>query len=84
MPTPMLLRSSCASSSPAWPLVVISPSIFRHPAAPTLVQASLTDKAAVARAMVGIDVVIHLAATPDDLGAFDAPGGIMESNVHGS
>ena len=28
-------------------------------------------------------MVIHLAATPDDLTAFDAPGGIMESNVLG-
>ena len=28
-------------------------------------------------------MVIHLAATPDDLTPFDAPGGIMESNVLG-
>ena len=47
------------------------------------VQAELTDQAALARAMEGIDVVIHLAATPDDLAPFDAPGGIMEANVLG-
>ena len=36
-----------------------------------------------AHAMEGIDVVLNLAATPDDLGEFDAPGGIMHSNVLG-
>jgi nucleoside-diphosphate-sugar epimerase len=47
------------------------------------VQAELRDKVALARAMEGMDVVIHLAATPDDLTAFDAPGGIADSNIMG-
>ena len=43
------------------------------------VQAEITDAAALAAAMESIDVVIHLAATPDDLATFDEPGGIMVS-----
>ena len=47
------------------------------------VLAEITDAAALAGAMESIDVVIHLAATPDDLATFDEPGGIMESNILG-
>ena len=43
----------------------------------------ITDAELLAKAMNGIDVVIHLAATPDDLAPFDGPGGIMENNVLG-
>ena len=45
---------------------------------------AITDAELLARAMDGIDVVIHLAATPDDLAPFDAPGGIMENNILGA
>ena len=44
---------------------------------------AITDKDLLVKAMDGIDVVIHLAATPDDLAPFDAPGGIMENNILG-
>jgi nucleoside-diphosphate-sugar epimerase len=44
---------------------------------------AITDADLLASAMDGIDVVIHLAATPDDLAPFDAPGGIMENNILG-
>ena len=54
-----------------------------HTAPDEFVQAELADAAALAHAVAGIDVVIHLAATPDDLGDPRAPGGILESNVLG-
>jgi nucleoside-diphosphate-sugar epimerase len=42
---------------------------------------AITDRALLDEAMAGVDVVIHLAATPDDLAPFDAPDGIMENNI---